>query len=746
MHDSGVGERTEPTVTSADTARIPGSARVERSSSPAAQGTFLAPSIGVKLAVVFAIVGLMAAVRLGLFWHRVMPIAFGVPLVVFVWLRDRRLLWLTVATFAGVTILKYALFTPISEGSDTAIAPLERFVDVSLVLVDLLVISLVVDLVIRHADKLERRHAELAESNDELAAREEEIARQNEELQSQTEELERQTEELRVTNEELARREKMLESLLSLSRALAAEVTAAETMNKVCQALGELVNGPGTATAIVERKGENMQILCHQGFGPDGPVRESWPLRSSFEALVLERNRTGFLENADLRPDLTLPQPRSGPPVRSVLAAPLRVGGTSVGALEVYHAEPHAWSDEQINLIESLAAQASISLEASRLFEDVDNERQRLLAVLRTIPIAVKIANADGSDIRLNPAGAILYGVAPDVPLDAADLRARMKVYRNGQLLQPEAYAINRALRGIEVAGEEIEIVFSSGRRLTLLFSAAPIRDRSGKITGAVAAFADIAEQKRMQLELDTRRRQAEEESVRKTRFLAAVSHDIRTPANAISLLAELLQRTSTSPGLIDEVPEIARDLKSSSLSLVNLVSDVLDLTRFDSGKVDLNEAEVALANVMTDEYRQFQQAAKDKRLAFHCEPPAGRLIVRTDRVKLSRILGNLIANAIKFTEAGSVTVDGARLPDGRVQIRVIDTGSGIPPEHQDRIFDEYYQLKNPGRDRNAGTGLGLAISRRLIQAMGGDISLTSTPGRGSTFVVTLPATCVVPA
>src|SRR5207302_10996610 len=124
---------------------------------------------------------------------------------------------------------------------------------------------------------------------------------------------------------------------------------------------------------------------------------------------------------------------------------------------------------------------------------------------------------------------------------------------------------------------------FPGGRKLDVPVSAAPLRDRSGRIIGAVSGFVDITQQKTMQIELEEQRRRAEEASIRKSRFLAAVSHDIRAPANAISLLAELLQRSASSPSLAGEVPEIARDLRSSALSLVRLVRDVLDLTRFGS-------------------------------------------------------------------------------------------------------------------------------------------------------------------
>src|SRR5438128_10206596 len=277
-----------------------------------------------------------------------------------------------------------------------------------------------------------------------------------------------------------------------------------------------------------------------------------------------------------------------------------------------------------------------------------------------------------------------------------------------------------------------------------LLSSAAPIYDGRGRIVGAVWAFADITELKNLQRELEIRRREAEEASVRKTRFLAAVSHDIRTPANAISLMAELIHRTASNPSMMGQIPEMAGELQSSARTLVELVSDVLDVARFDSGKIELQEGEFSLGALFNDEGRQLSPMAREKHLRFQIEPPEPPIWLRTDRVKLGRVIANLLGNAIKFTSRGEVSLGAARTSDGGVRVSVSDTGVGIGPEHRARIFDEFYQLRNPERDRNKGTGLGLAISKRLVDAMGGTIDVDSTSEKGSTFVVTLPASAVI--
>jgi signal transduction histidine kinase len=271
------------------------------------------------------------------------------------------------------------------------------------------------------------------------------------------------------------------------------------------------------------------------------------------------------------------------------------------------------------------------------------------------------------------------------------------------------------------------------------------LSERREEITRQNETLAKQGEQLRLANdELDRRRRVAEEASQRKTRFLAAVSHDIRTPANAIGLLAELVQRTSADPKSVGEVPELAQELKRSSVGLVNLISDVLDLTRLDAGKVELHVTEFDFNQWLTSECKLLQPMAEHKDLLFNCQPPPTSVRLRGDRIKLTRILNNLVGNAINFTDAGQVHVTAAILPDGRPQISVHDTGIGIAAEHQERIFDEFFQLKNPRRDRTVGTGLGLSISKRLVEAMDGKLTVQSEPGKGSTFTFTLPASSIV--
>jgi signal transduction histidine kinase len=252
------------------------------------------------------------------------------------------------------------------------------------------------------------------------------------------------------------------------------------------------------------------------------------------------------------------------------------------------------------------------------------------------------------------------------------------------------------------------------------------------------AQGALLVEAMNLQEELDRRSREAEDASRRKTQFLAAVSHDVRTPANAINLMAEVMELARTRPELAEEVPDMISRLRQNTKQLVELVSDVLDISRLDSGKIDIDLSTFDFCKLIEREIENYRPLASSAGLKLECEIPPQPIWIRTDRIKLIRVVENLVGNAIKFTERGQVTVQVTKTDDG-VELRVKDTGVGIPHDHLEHIFDEFFQVKNPERDRSKGTGLGLAICRRLIDALGCSLSVRSHLGEGSTFSIRMP-------
>lgn len=242
--------------------------------------------------------------------------------------------------------------------------------------------------------------------------------------------------------------------------------------------------------------------------------------------------------------------------------------------------------------------------------------------------------------------------------------------------------------------------------------------------------------------ELERRRRELEGISNRKSQMLAAVSHDVRSPVQAITLMAEVIRRTSEKPDQLARIPALAQRLQANAISLVDFLSEVIDIASFDTGRITINNSEFNLGELVQLQCERLLPMAENKALRLVAEPCDLRL--RTDRVKLGRVVGNLVGNAIKFTNTGAVTVSCGLTQSERVFIRVADTGRGIQPDNLERIFTEFAQADRFPIESCSGWGLGLAISRRMVQLLGGEIAVQSQPGAGSIFTVSLPPSCLV--
>lgn len=230
-------------------------------------------------------------------------------------------------------------------------------------------------------------------------------------------------------------------------------------------------------------------------------------------------------------------------------------------------------------------------------------------------------------------------------------------------------------------------------------------------------------------------RRQAEDANAGKTRFLAAASHDLRQPLQAMTLFTEAVAQAAAGgapPGtaLVDK-------LRSSCASLGALLDSLLDLSRAEAGAIRPEIRAVPLQSLFESIRREFVDQARAKGLRLRVVRT--RAVVRSDAVLLARVLRNLTSNALRYTESGSVLI-GCRRRGGRLCIEVRDSGIGIPAETRAEIFREFYQLGNPERDRRKGLGLGLAIVKALAQQLGHDVRLESANGRGSIFAVELDA------
>ncbi len=267
------------------------------------------------------------------------------------------------------------------------------------------------------------------------------------------------------------------------------------------------------------------------------------------------------------------------------------------------------------------------------------------------------------------------------------------------------------------------------------------IYDANNEPVRMVGAHTDITPIKAYEEKLEKARDRAEKASRAKSEFLAHMSHEIRTPLTAISGIAEIFGRNQSN--LDDKQKLLVKTLQSSSSLLNELVNDVLDFSRIESGELKLEDKLFPLADMFEQVINVTAAAAREKNIDFKFDYSAlENVSFMGDRTRLRQILINLVSNAVKFTTKGSVTVKADKFMDNgaaKLRVNVADTGIGIDPKNFDMIFEQFKQADSSISRRYGGTGLGLAISLRLAQLMAGTILLKSTPGKGSTFSLVIP-------
>jgi signal transduction histidine kinase len=304
------------------------------------------------------------------------------------------------------------------------------------------------------------------------------------------------------------------------------------------------------------------------------------------------------------------------------------------------------------------------------------------------------------------------------------------------QLMRAEAIARHNRIQRTQRVGTLLAL---GGVLLGILasFSVMRLRGRE-RLLAAKEHGARIAAE-RAQAEADLHRRQVEKLAATRDRLLRGFSHDLKNPLGAANGYLFMLEQQVVGPLSVNQVQAVAKSRRSLEHAMA-LIETMLQLARAEATALDLHCIPTTLCDVVATVVEDYRAQAAGKGLALHLERPAGPLVVESDPDRVAQVLGNLVSNAIKYTEVGEVNVYvGTRLAGSGTPWAVVDvsdTGPGIPAEHQQRIFAEFERLGNVG---TAGAGIGLAISQRIADLLGGRISVASEVGRGSTFTLWLP-------
>ena len=299
---------------------------------------------------------------------------------------------------------------------------------------------------------------------------------------------------------------------------------------------------------------------------------------------------------------------------------------------------------------------------------------------------------------------------------------------------------IKRVLSEKSVTDYELTARARDGKQTVVSYNATTFYDRSRKLQGVFAAARDVTERKRFERELQQAKAAAESASRTKSDFLASMSHEIRTPMNSIMGIADLLAKTALTP----EQDKYVQIFRRSGDNLLNLINDILDLSKVEASQLDLERTGFSLTDHLEKVIEMVAPRAQEKALTLTCEiaPGVSNDLVG-DPTRLRQVLLNLLGNAIKFTEAGEVSLKVEPDQDFAVptalRFTVSDTGIGIPKEKMSRVFERFTQADSSTTRRFGGSGLGLTISRRLVELMGGRIWVESHVGKGSLFGFAVP-------
>jgi PAS domain S-box-containing protein len=435
----------------------------------------------------------------------------------------------------------------------------------------------------------------------------------------------------------------------------------------------------------------------------------------------------------------------------------LRVNDRPVGAVLLTRTKPQSppFDGHDKALAQCLADHAALTImnarglaaecRAREALGEVDRVRvheaqARLAAIVDSSDDAIVSAGLDGTVQSWNAGAERMLGYA-----------ATEMVGRSMAILVPPERQEDRApvaallARGERVKPFDTVRLHKDGRPVDVSVAMSGIYDGDGRAVGVSTVARDITDRKRVEAQrnriraLDAENQRIQDASRLKNEFLANMSHELRTPLNAVIGFASLMHDGRVGP-ISDEQKEYLGDILASSRHLLRLINDVLDLAKVEAGRLVLKPESVSLGPLIAEVLDALASATMDQGVAVsvHVDPELGELV--TDARAIKQILFNYLSNAIKFTPRGG-SVALSVLPDGATHflIEVADTGIGIAAADLLRLFVAFQQLDSGAAKHYQGAGLGLALTKRIAQAMGGDVSVASEPGRGSRFLARLP-------
>ncbi len=519
------------------------------------------------------------------------------------------------------------------------------------------------------------------------------------------------------------RRGEEQQALLDTMKDLAGELELSKVLERVLARAVTLLDVTGGELATYDEARGDLAIVASHNMGTDA-VGTRMALGEGAMGQVAETHRAMIIPRYQEWAKRSEQYEQST--VQSVMAAPLMIGQRLVGVIASVHADPgRTFGADDLRLLELFAPEAAIAIENARLFTESRQQRQYFKELVSNSPVAIVTLDVAHNVVSCNPAFERLYGYAEsevtgrnidDLITDEAT-RSEAVTYTEQALGSTAVKVIGRRRRkdgtlvDVEVLGVPVAV--------------------DGRKVGAMALYHDITD-------LLAARQASEAANAAKSQFLAAMSHELRTPLNAILGYSEMLQEDAAEKGDASLIPDLAK-IHAAGTHLLTLINDVLDLSKIEAGKMELYletfDVHPLLETVMTTVRPLIARNANQLELDL----PESLGVMVADATRLRQVLLNLLSNASKFTDHGTITLSARRV-GGEMVFAVRDTGIGMTAEQLGRLFQAFAQAEVTTASKYGGTGLGLAISRKFCEMMGGSVGVESEPGKGTTFTVRLPA------
>ena len=519
------------------------------------------------------------------------------------------------------------------------------------------------------------------------------------------------------------RRAEEQQALLDTMKDLSGELELAKVLQRVLERAVALLHVTGGELATFDAAAGDLAIVASHNMGTDAVGTRIAPgdgamgrVVETLEPLIIPRYQEWIGRSSKYTQST----------VQSVMAAPLLIGSRLVGTIAVVHSDPiRELGQEDMRLLQLFAPEAAIAIENARLFTQAQHQTQYFGELVANSPVAIVTLDTSHNVVSCNPAFLKLYGYTEDEVLGhhlddlitTEEARAQAVSYTKQALSHHAVRAIAQRRRkdgslvDVEVLGVPVVV--------------------DDKLVGMMGLYHDITE-------LLKTRREAEAANSAKSQFLASMSHELRTPLNAIIGYSEMLEEEAEERGLPDSVPDLQK-IRSAGRHLLALINDVLDLSKIEAGKMELHLETFELAPVLEAVASTVAPLVEKNGNVLRLEAGPGLGAMRADLTRVRQVLFNLLSNASKFTERGTISLEVHR--DGeQMSFTVRDTGIGMTPEQLGRLFQAFSQAEASTASKYGGTGLGLALSRKFCEMMGGELTVASEPGVGTAFTARIPA------